>query len=54
MKAVCKMPVEIYDEDLRGVYSPDQIIESPRAELLVDRYPQYFEAAPAKAQKGGK
>lgn len=44
MKAVCRTPVEIYDEGLRGVYAPGQVIEGPRAKLLVERYPQHFEA----------
>ena len=52
MKAICRVPVEIYDDDLRGVYAPGQVVEGQRAKSLVERYPQHFDAV--RAQKEGK
>lgn len=51
MKARCKMLVELYDSQLRGRYSPDQILEGEAARLALTLYPDYFEAVPAKPEK---
>lgn len=54
MKAKCVMPVEIYDEGLRGYYQAGQIVEGEAAAKLIERYPALFVAvdmAP-KARKG--
>lgn len=41
-KCVCLVPVEIYDDEIRGTYQAGQVIEGRDAELLVKRYAGMF------------
>lgn len=57
MKAICQLPVQIYDEGLAGVYKAGQVVEGAAARRLAECYPDYFRAVekpsrPAKAGEG--
>lgn len=42
MRCRCVLPVQVYDEDLRGVYAVGMVIDGDAALELVSRYPDYF------------
>jgi hypothetical protein len=51
-RAVCRMPVELYDSDLRGYYKAGDVLDGEKAAAVLDRYPMYFApATPAKEEK---
>lgn len=55
MKVKCMMPVQVYDDGLTGVYAAGQEVEGENAQLLADRYPQYFQSvrpAPGSKKEG--
>ncbi|GMU21151.1 MAG: hypothetical protein KJZ84_23960 [Bryobacteraceae bacterium] len=56
MKAICSVPVQIYDEGLAGVYRAGQVIDGAAARRLAERYPEYFRAVekPSKPAKAGE
>lgn len=51
MQAICTMPVELYDEELRGYYQPGQVIEGELAQLALERHPEAFKAGSSPAEK---
>jgi hypothetical protein len=51
-KAVCNRPVQLYDEELAGLYQAGQVLEGEKAALAIERYPDYF--APVQPAKKGK
>lgn len=55
-RAICLMPVQIYDEDLAGNYKAGQVVAGAKALRLAERYPEYFRAVgkPSKPAKAGE
>ena len=51
-KAICVVPVQLYDPELTGRYAAGQVLEGDRALAVLDRYPDYFR--PAEPVKKGK
>ncbi len=44
MRVICVIPVELYDDQVKGIYSLDQEIEGPKARKLLEAHPEYFKA----------
>jgi hypothetical protein len=53
-KAVCVVPVQLYDAELPGVYAAGQVLEGERAELALARHPDYFQPVEPATKKGEK
>jgi hypothetical protein len=53
MRAICSIPVQLYDEGLTGIYAVGDVIEGEKARLVLERYPQYFvpDAEPKQGRK---
>jgi hypothetical protein len=41
-KAVCTVPVQLYDAELAGMYQPGAVLEGEKATLALARYPHCF------------
>lgn len=56
MKAICLIPVQIYEPGLAGIYKKGQVVDGAAARRLVERYPEYFRTVekPSKPAKAGE
>jgi hypothetical protein len=55
LKAICSIPVQIYDREIAGIYDVGDALEGEKARLALVRYPQYFvEELPGRAKKRRK
>ncbi|MFB3828958.1 MAG: hypothetical protein ACE15B_19485 [Bryobacteraceae bacterium] len=50
-RAICVVPVQLYDPELAGEYQPGAVLEGERASLALQRYPNYFRPANGKKEK---
>lgn len=42
VEAICSVPVQVYDDDLAGVYEVGDVLTGEKARLALKRYPDYF------------